>query len=278
MLKILLFALFSVALFAFTPQTVNANSIPQNEKYNVIFSISTCGKPICKPGDSVKNFSYFIYDNKGSRIKTNYQMSVSQTTIEIKENLPKGDYRFIFFSSDQPLNIHAASDASDIPGFVYAGTNNIYHKAEDVSIGKDVIRKTIELNRISSSLKFDLSKENIPQNVSGVEIHWADNKYVDFKGDSFTSGRKMKYLNLSGNNNLKAINLEAVIFNTSTPFNVSIRYLDKNNQYIAGTEIADVRCYQNQKTLISGTFLNTSPASLKASVSLKELKAKHSVL
>lgn len=281
MLKTFSIIVFLISSLTFSIQNIHAKTIPQDEKFNVIFSISN-SEAICKSvakADSVKNLSYFIYDEKGNRIKSSQQITTNNNSAEIKEYLPKGKYRFVFLSSEKPLNFHVAESNSDIPSFIYVGLFDIYHKAEEVIVGKHTLRKNILLNKLSSSLEFDLSNENIPENVSSVEIHWTDSKYVDFNGNSFTFARKTKRITLNPDDkNLKKVQLSAIVFNTSEPFNVSIKYFNNNQQYIAGTEISDVRCYADQKTLISGTFLNTAPTSLKANVSLPGHKSRRSVL
>jgi hypothetical protein len=239
---------------------VEALPKPEQAPFNVSFSVSNISAkayvPTAGEDSAVKTFQYFIYNNKGERVKTE-RNSVSQnsTSVNIKEKLEPGDYKIIFFSSNIPLDFHIADGPDEIQSFLYASSNNdIYYKSSDIKVGTSTnINASVELERLNSMLEINFLDENIPEDIATVLVTWTDNKYVDFQGASFTSGRKQKVVEIvSDGKSRKLTKFVAPLLNTGSTFNVNVSYEDSNGVYHEGAQIKDVRCFKNQKTQLAG--------------------------
>jgi hypothetical protein len=267
----LLTILGSVILSVGCKKEAEAIPSPIDETHNVSFSISNYSEKLnatTLTPDSVKNFVYHIYNSKGERVRNfNGDVSKSALSVELKGTLEPGKYKFVFFTSEKPLDLHLADAADEISSFVYANTFNIYHKSVEVTIASKPEKRDVQLDRLNSSLEISLLDEVIPENVASIQVVWNDNKYVDFDGNSFTSARKQKSIPVQSSTG-KLEKLSTYVFNTSSPFSIYINYLDKNGKYVLGREINNVRCYKNQKTSISGYLFNTSSAPLQNSMNI----------
>lgn len=245
--------------------------LQEHDLYNVSFTVSNISiktDATTIAADSIKNFEYYIYTVEGSRVRTtDKKITTTASSVEIKEKLAPGKYKFVFFSADKPFDRHISDKPGEVPGFLYANIFNVYHKTVDIAVSTDNIKQAITLDKLNSSLEFDLLDQSIPENVASILLSWNDNKYVDFYGESFTSGRKQKSLSFNKEEkNRKIEKFSTSVFNTSAPFTVYISYLDTNGRHISGKEIKNIRCYKNQKTVLSGYLFNPEKMEFQATV------------
>lgn len=268
MMRVLLFNLIASCLLIFGCKKTEAIPPLDNKTYNVSFTVSNISKKTDVPTfaeDTMKNFTYYIYNSEGYRVQSSdKQVLKSGTSIILNENLPQGKYKYVFFTSDQPLNSHIADSPGEVSSFVYAGFHDIYHKTVEITVGTDKLNQVVILDRLNSSLEIDLLDEDIPANIARIEVIWTDNKYIGFDGASFTTSRKQKNLTfVPGDNTRKLEKVLTGIFNTSSPFTVYINYMDIEGRYISGKQINNVRCYKNEKTTLSGYLFNPVIAEFK---------------
>ncbi|MFD2163531.1 FimB/Mfa2 family fimbrial subunit [Paradesertivirga mongoliensis] len=275
MMKMLFFPLFVCISLLFGCEK-NAEAVPdlEDEKFDVSFSVSYTSEKTdaaTSVADTLKNFHYFIYNSEGYRIRSSAdrQLIQSPTLVTVKENLPPGKYKYVFFASDKPLDTHIADTPGEISSFIYASTFNVYHKTVEVTVAEAKINQNVNLDRLNASLEIDLLDEFIPDNVENIQVTWFDNKYIDFDGVSFTPARKQKNISLTAAANIrKTEKLSINVFNTSTPLSIYISYVDKKGNYVPGREISSVKCFKNGKTTLSGYLFGPANAEFNSAVDL----------
>jgi hypothetical protein len=205
------------------------------------------------PKDSIKYSLYVIYDSKGQKVKSSTFSFVKK---QLNESLPLGDYRVVLFASDKPLTFHMADNLSDLPGFIYTGIAAVYHKSFDVTVSKESTEKSVMLDRLSSVLELNFMDTGVPAGISEVQFTWTDRKYISFDGKSITNTVKQKSASTASG---KPESFKTLIYNTESPINFHINYLDSKGNLIHGKTIENIVCGKNSTTTLSGfLFSETS--------------------
>lgn len=243
------------------------------QKYDVSFNVTDFSQTVVPlgnkrtsaVGDTLKNYAtnlyYKLYDESGTILKSTEQLSSATGFGTITDKLAPGDYTAFFVATTGNL---AFSGTQFTTSLYYPSTttywNDTYTKTIAFTVSTSAVTQAIRLSRIVGAIEVNL-EDVIPNTISKITVAYVKESpklQLTAAGDGIF-GTLTKDFNLtSADYNVKNKKYLMHIGNIyGLASSVVIRAYDFNNAIVAEKTVTNVICYQNKKTVLTGTLFPT---------------------
>lgn len=221
-------------------------------------------------GDTLANYakylSYRIYNAAGVLVNSIDQTSSGATFGSVSDRLPAGTYSAFLAASKSYL--FASGTGTNLPSAYFQSSpwDDTYYKRIDFTVATSNISQAIRLDRVVGGLEITL-QDAIPTNVNKISIIYqteAAGLYLTNKNNFYTESRTIDFPLTAADKGKTNSKYFAYIGNVNSSSSVVIRAYDAANGLISEKTVNNVRCYANQKTLLTGTLFgstSTNPSS-----------------
>jgi hypothetical protein len=304
MKKLLPVVLLAFILFGCNKSNDVEQSQQEGKKYDVTFAVSGFNQSVVKfaslspkakqalgevtkvsaatdrIGDYVDMIYYFVTNSSGTVVnairQANNPITGNTATFgTISDKLQAGTYTAYIFAwkGPEPRDIFSFPEV----GRTFTGgslTNrnsayiDTYAKSVSITVGTDAVAQPMQLERIVGGLEVQLEKP-VPENITGItvtfqkDLPWLylsdTNASATYTAESTTSFGVTTADKVTAGK--KLLSFVANFYSSST---VVIRAYAGTNLLIEKT-VPNVRCYRNQKTVLTGDLF--APATMAASFS-----------
>jgi hypothetical protein len=289
MKKLLLITLSCLTLFSCQKESNVSEPEIDKPKYNVTLSMegftqdvvkmTTSTKSTLGVGDTLKNYAdnlcYRIYNTSGVLINSVNQASTLSTFGTVTDKLPSGVYDVFIGATKGSMYVSGAEYLYANASYGWDGAgywNDTFTKQVKLTVGTTDVAQAVRLDRAVGGLEVTL-QDAIPSNATRISIVFQnDSRFNNVSGIVNSYGgtsTTQNYTLTAFDVGVKNKKFLMYIGNTSSSSTVNIRAYDASNGLIVEKTVQFVRCYKNQKTLLTGSiFPTTASSSLGFTVSV----------
>lgn len=204
---------------------------------------------------------YFVYDSTGKLVRNLAESSDSTSFKTITDSLAAGTYSVYFIAGGSDIFLQTGGKTMTYPypstsGGTGPGWEDTFVKALTLTVQGGNIEQNVTLDRIVTELEVNIT-DPIPAQAQRLELQ-VDNEYVygNFDGSIQTANVSYRYADFQTSATTKKFDL--ILFNTISPFNVTINAYDAANNIIGHAVVANVKCAKNTRTVLTGGLFGNS--------------------
>jgi len=272
----------SIALLLFGCQKSEQSKPSKETKYNVSFKmddfsqivVPMADKKSTAFGDTLKNYVtnlYFkLYDETGTLIKSNEQLSSSATFGTFTEQLAQGEYTAFFVATTGALSFSGTQYTTSVY-FPTSNTfwNDTYAITYAFSVNSTPLTSLIKMGRAIGAIEVNI-EDVIPSNISKVTLTYTkDSPKLRLSGnaDGIYGSTTKEFTLTSADYNIQNKKFLMHVGNVfGVPSTVVIKAYDTNGKLSTEKTVSNVIAYQNKKTVLTGQAFPSQNSTFKITV------------